>query len=114
MIKNRSPPTDTVCGGTDGEDTAAMTTRLTDLIDDYKKRHGMPSDRSIARAIDASEGIISAWRSRGIREIPNHEILERLADYLHLDYEEVFYAARVDAGYIVERVVEDDPPAETG
>ena len=30
-----------------------MSTRLVDLIDDYKARNGNPSDRSIARAIHA-------------------------------------------------------------
>lgn len=86
-----------------------MTTRLVDLIDDYKARNGNPSDRSIARAIDASEGVISAWRQRGIRELPNAETLRRLAAFLHVNDETVFYAAGVDAGYIIEPTDEGEP-----
>lgn len=88
-----------------------MSTRLVDLIDDYKDRNGNPSDRSIARAINVSEGVISAWRTRGIRELPNRETLHRLADFLRLDQEVVFYAAGVDAGYIIETV---EPESGTG
>jgi transcriptional regulator with XRE-family HTH domain len=80
--------------------------KLTDLIDDYKDRNGNPSDRSIARAIGVSGGTISAWRNRGISELPHHETLSSLADFLKLNYEVVFYAARVDAGYIIEREVD--------
>jgi transcriptional regulator with XRE-family HTH domain len=80
-----------------------MSSRLVDLIDDYKDRHGQPSDRSIARAIGVAPQTLSAWRKRGIRELPAAETLRRLASFIGVDEKVTFYAAGVDAGYIVER-----------
>lgn len=76
--------------------------RLVDLIDDYKDRHGQPSDRSIARAIGIAPQTLSAWRKRGIRELPAAETLRRLAGFMGVDDKVTFYAAGVDAGYIIE------------
>lgn len=71
------------------------------LIDDWKDRHGNPSDSSIARAIDAAPQTISSWRRRGIKEPPARDLLRNLADFLHVDYERVVLrAALVDAGWI--------------
>lgn len=71
------------------------------LIDDYKDRHGNPSDSSIARAIGTAPQTISSWRRRGIKEPPAREVLRALADFLKVDYERVVLrAALVDAGWI--------------
>lgn len=74
------------------------------LIDDYKDRHGAPSDSSIARAIGSKPQTISSWRTRGIKEPPDREVLRELARFLRVDYETVVLrAALLDAGWI-------DPP----
>lgn len=78
---------------------------LLDLIDDYKDRHGQPSDASIARAIDVSPQTISAWRKRGIRDLPAAETLRKLAAFISVDERVTFDAAAIDAGYL-------RPPAE--
>lgn len=76
------------------------------LIDDYKDRHGNPSDSSIARAIGAAPQTLNSWRHRGIKALPNPELLRNLAAVLHEDYETVVLrAAMVDAGWM-------DPPGE--
>lgn len=83
--------------------------RLVDLIDDYKDRHGQPSDASIARAVGIAPQTLNSWRKRGIRELPAADTLRRLAGFLGLDERATFYAAGVDAGYIVEHSA-DGPP----
>lgn len=83
--------------------------KLVDLIDDYKDRHGQPSDASIARAIGIAPQTLNSWRKRGIKELPNAETLHRLAGFLRVDQEVVYYAAGVDAGYIIEHETEGTP-----
>ena len=82
--------------------------QLLALIDDYKDRHGQPSDASIARAIGVAAQTVSSWRSRGIRELPARETMVRLADFLRVPYDDVLRAALVDIGYIA------DPPKDEG
>lgn len=84
-----------------------MSGRLVALIDDYKDRHGQPPDASIARAIGIAPQTLNSWRKRGIREMPNADTLRRLAAFLSVGEEVTFYAAGIDAGYIVEREVDD-------
>jgi transcriptional regulator with XRE-family HTH domain len=70
------------------------------IIDDYKDRHGQPSDASISRAIGVAPQTISSWRRRGIRQAPEIDTLRRLAQFVGVPYEEyVLQAALVDAGY---------------
>lgn len=85
--------------------------RLVDLIDEYKDKHGQPSDASIARSIGIAPQTLNSWRRRGIRELPAAETLRRLADFIGVGHEATFYAAGVDAGYIIESVAE--PPDAT-
>lgn len=80
---------------------------LLKIIDEYKDRHGQPSDASIARAIGVAPQTISSWRKRGIKEPPSIETLKNLAAFMHLSYEDrVLQAALVDAGW------RDEMPAE--
>lgn len=83
--------------------------RLVALVDDYKDRHGQPSDASIARAVGIAPQTLNSWRKRGIRELPAAETLRRLAALLGVDEKVTFYAAGVDAGYIHEA-----PPVDPG
>jgi transcriptional regulator with XRE-family HTH domain len=76
--------------------------RLVDLIDDYKDKHGQPSDASIARAVGIAPQTLNSWRKRGIRELPAAETLRRLAAFIGVGEEVTFYAAGVDAGYVIE------------
>lgn len=70
------------------------------IIDDYKDRHGQPSDASIARAVGIAPQTISSWRKRGIRELPARETLLRLADFMRVPYDVVLRAALADTGYL--------------
>jgi transcriptional regulator with XRE-family HTH domain len=85
--------------------------KLTDLIDDYRQRQGGVSEASVARAIGISPGTISAWRNRGLVDIPDAQILRDLAAFIKVDESVTFYAAGVDANYIIE--VPADPDADT-
>lgn len=83
--------------------------RLIGLIDEYKDRHGQPSDSSIARAIGVAPQTLSAWRKRGIKAPPEADSLRKLAALMRVDYETVVLrAALVDVGW-----VDEDPPNET-
>lgn len=73
--------------------------RLVDLIDAYRDAHGSPSEASVARAIGAAPQTVNSWRNRGIRELPEVEIMQRLATYLGVPYRTVLEAALVDAKY---------------
>lgn len=83
------------------------------IIDEWKDRHGRPSDASIARAIGVAPQTISSWRKRGIKEPPSPETLRRLAEMMRLPYEDyVLQAALVDAGW--RDAMPGDPSAEKG
>lgn len=75
--------------------------QLLALIDDYKDKHGSPSDSSIARAIGAAPQTLSSWRKRGFKEPPDRDVLRALAGFLRVDYETVVLrAALVDSGWV--------------
>lgn len=77
--------------------------RLIDLIDEYKDRHGQPSDSSIARAIGVAPQTLSSWRRRGIRDVPDTDRLRDLARFIGKDYVTVVLrAALIDAGLAVD------------
>ncbi|MCW2785193.1 MAG: putative transcriptional regulator [Marmoricola sp.] len=80
--------------------------RLTDLIDTFRDANGGRSDASIARQAGMAPQTISSWRTRGLKELPKQDMLRGLASVLGLPDEEVFYAAGVDTGYIIETVTE--------
>lgn len=74
--------------------------QLIAIIDEYKDRHGQPSDSSIARAIGVAPQTVSSWRKRGIREAPAVDAIKRLASLVGLPYEDyVLQAVLVDTGY---------------
>ena len=73
------------------------------IIDEYKDAHGGPSDSSIARAIGAAPQTISSWRRRGIRQLPDRELLMALARVTRRDYRtEIIPAVMQDIGYLPE------------
>lgn len=77
--------------------------RLLALIDDYKDRHGQPSDSSIGRVIGVAPQTISSWRNRGYKEPMDMEVLRKLADLLAVDFETVVLrAVLLDVGWIKE------------
>lgn len=86
---------------------------LVQLIDEYKDAHGNPSDSSIARAIGAAPQTISSWRTRGIKGLPDRQLLEALAQFMHLDYEDVVLrAVLLDIGWLPsDEDAEDETPA---
>lgn len=74
---------------------------LLQIVDDYKDRHGAPSDASIARALGvASRQTLSQWRTHGMRDLPSRQLLAALARLTGRDYYEVLTAALRDIGYL--------------
>lgn len=86
--------------------------RLLALIDDYKDRHGQPSDSSIGRVIGVAPQTISTWRHRGYKEPMDMEVLRKLAGLLGVDFETVVLrAVLLDVGWIKEGDGDDGPQA---
>jgi transcriptional regulator with XRE-family HTH domain len=77
-----------------------LVSELVALIDDYRDRHGQPSEASISRAIGAAPQTVNSWRNRGIKEMPRPDLLQRLAEFLRVPLETVVLAAARDAGYL--------------
>ena len=74
---------------------------LVGIIDEYRDRHGQPSEASVARAIKVSPGAVNAWRNRGIRELPDRRTLLAIAELTGRSYEdEVLPAVLRDVGYL--------------
>lgn len=74
--------------------------QLIDLIDEWRDRHGRPSEASVSRAISNSDKTVNAWRKRGIKAMPDQVTLQKLAVVLNLPLERVVMAAAIDAGYL--------------
>lgn len=80
--------------------------RLYDIIQthidqqDYKV-----SVRQLAERLGVSPTTVANWRN--LNELPTKANLESIARVTGASYEEVFYAAGVDTGYIVETATED-------
>lgn len=69
------------------------------LIDEYRDRHGQPSEASIARAIGTRPQTVSSWRKRGLRQLPADALLRRLATLLGVPYEDyLLQVALYDVG----------------
>lgn len=84
--------------------------QLVKIIDEYRDRHGQPSDASIARAIGIAPQTLSSWRKRGIKDPPERDTLRRLASLVGKPYEGyVLMAALVDAGYVDEMPAHESP-----
>ncbi|GHJ59186.1 hypothetical protein NOK12_17040 [Nocardioides sp. OK12] len=80
------------------------------IIDEYKDAHGQPSDSSIARAVGIAPQTLSSWRKRGVRQPPSIDTLRRLADFMHVNYEDyLLQAVLVDTGY---RDAMPEPPSQ--
>lgn len=93
----------------DTEREGSLVSELVRLIDDYKDRHGQPSDASIARAIGVAPQTVNSWRKRGIKELPDDAALRRLAQLLNLPHQDyVLQVALFDIGR------RDDLPTERG
>ena len=74
--------------------------KLLAIIDDYKDKHGQPSDASISRALGIAPQTLSSWRKRGIRELPARDTLVELARFMRVPYDDVLRAVLVDVGYM--------------
>lgn len=71
-----------------------------------------PSVRSVAEALGVSPTTVKNWRDP--KELPSRENLESVARVTGADYDDVFYAAGVDTGYIIETVVKPRPQDRAG
>lgn len=66
-----------------------------------------PSIRQLALELGVSPTTVANWRS--IKKLPGAEHLEAIARVTGTPVRDVFYAAGVDAGYIVETGQADEP-----
>lgn len=75
-------------------------TRLLQIIDDYKDRHGQPADAAVARAIGIKPQTLNSWRKRGMKKPPDNRSLRELARLAGVDYETVVLrAVLLDIGW---------------
>lgn len=65
------------------------------------------SVRKVAEAIGVSPTTVSNWRN--LKELPSKENLESIARVTGASYDDVFYAAGVDTGYIIEATQDRGP-----
>ena len=88
--------------------------RLYDIIQAHidAQQPYAPSVRKVAKQLGVSPTTVSNWRS--IKELPKAEHLEAIARVTGVPVREVFYAAGVDAGYIIEVVVEESDTETRG
>lgn len=75
--------------------------RLYDIIQAHidAQPHGV-SVRRLAEALGVSPTTVANWRDP--KELPKREHLEAVARVTGTPYDDVFYAAGVDTGYIIE------------
>lgn len=69
------------------------------------------SVRKVAEAIGVSPTTVANWRNP--KELPKKEHLEAIARVTGVPARDVFYAAGVDTGYIVETIVEGESSSTT-
>ncbi|MFL6024585.1 MAG: hypothetical protein ACJ72O_14700 [Marmoricola sp.] len=90
--------------------------RLYDLIQAHIDAQPYPTSvRQIAVALEVSPTTVANWRN--IKELPRKEHLEAVARVTGVPYADVFYAAAVDSGYVIETVVDlppGSPDSQTG
>lgn len=89
--------------------------RLYDIIQKHIDDQAYPTSvRQVALALGVSPTTVSNWRN--ITELPTIQNLEAVARVTGVRYEDVFYAAAFDAGYIVEDIADipDTPEAVGG
>lgn len=72
---------------------------LWDLIEEWQDANGHPSIASLARQMGISDKVLGAWKTRGVKALPEPKTLRRLAERIGQPYEVVLAAAEADAGY---------------
>lgn len=87
---------------------------LINVIDEWRDKHGRPSDASISRAISNSDKTVNAWRNHGIKAMPERETLRRLAAFLNKPIEALVMAAATDVGYFKDGDGDDRDAASIG
>lgn len=76
------------------------------LIEAWQDDNGRPSVASLARRMDVSDKVISAWKTRGVKKLPEPGTLRALAVAIGQPYEVVRSAAERDAGYLTDEELE--------
>lgn len=77
------------------------TPRLVELIDRYKKAHGV-SEAELARRIGVSRENLRKWRTNGVSRLPDRTNLAAVARVIGRPYREVLSAALFDTGYLTD------------
>lgn len=83
--------------------------RLYDIIQAHIDEQApyKPSVRQVAVQLGVSPTTVANWRN--IKELPKAEHLEAISRVTGVPVREVFYAAGVDAGYIIEHDTDGSP-----
>jgi transcriptional regulator with XRE-family HTH domain len=77
------------------------TPRLVELIDRYKKAHGV-SEAELARRIGVSRENLRKWRTNGVSRLPDRANLAAVARVIGRPYRQVLSAALFDTGYLTD------------
>ncbi|MEI8612055.1 helix-turn-helix domain-containing protein [Enterovibrio sp. Hal110] len=62
---------------------------ITELMDDVKAAHDIPSDYALAKKLGVTRATVSKWRVE--KGIPDWESIFKIADLLQLDDQNVVY-----------------------
>ncbi|MFJ7723807.1 hypothetical protein ACIQYM_37730, partial [Rhodococcus erythropolis] len=72
---------------------------LWNLIQSHLDRYGV-RDAEFARRMGSTPQTLNSWKKRGVRQLPNKELLEAVAEVTGRDYRQVLDAALIDTGYL--------------
>lgn len=74
-------------------------------LDDYG-----PSEAEFARRIGTSPQTVSSWKKRGIRKLPDKQLLVGVSEVTRQPYGDVLTAVLYDIKYLPKEAVPDGPP----
>lgn len=88
---------------------AATTSRLSALIDRYKRAHGI-ADTELARRIGVTRAGLNKWRTEKLRQLPDLDNLAAISRVTGQPYRQVLSAALFDSGYLTEAEADQPRP----
>lgn len=76
-----------------------MTGRLYAIVQQHLDDYGV-TEAEFARRIGTSPQTVNSWKQRGVRSLPDKQLLVGVSDVTRRPYDEVLSAALHDAGYL--------------